>query len=260
MVERRIQKSRASRLAPLLPLALIWLLGCALIVGLLAQRQVPYDQLLLDPNSLNKVPWYTGLISNLGILGWTTATATGFFGCWVARAGARPGASSMLFWGAALSTVLLLDDLFQLHVVVKVLGLSKPMVYLGYLVATGLWVLLQLQEIRRTRVELLLAAGAAFAVSVMVDQVGGALPVLTDQATLVLEDASKFLGVLAWAQYFTLTSKDIVSSILRRQAVGAAYDTVMDASAASSHAPPPEKQSDQTPAAHQSSVAGRAER
>lgn len=201
-----------------MPLAGIWLLGCALILGLVAQRRVPYDQLLLDPNSLNRVPWYTGLVSNLGILGWTTGTATGFFGSWVARYGGRPGAASMLRWGAVLSTVLLFDDLFQLHVVVKPLGLSKPMVYLGYLVATGLWVLLQLREIRRTRVELLIASGGAFAVSVVVDQLGPSLPLLTDQGSLVLEDASKFLGVLAWAQYFALTSSDIVTSIVKRQA------------------------------------------
>ncbi len=217
MAERRSQRTRASRLAPLVPLAIIWLLGCALILGLLAQRQVPYDQLLLDPNSLNKVPWYTGLVSNLGILGWTTATATGFFGSWVARYGGRPGAASMLRWGAVLSTVLLFDDLFQLHVAVKPLGISKPMVYAGYLLATGVWSVLQFQEIRRTRSELLLASGAAFAASVIVDQVGASLPLFSTQGALVLEDASKFLGVLAWAQYFSLTSADIVKSIVRRQ-------------------------------------------
>lgn len=218
MVERRSDRTRASRLAPLIPLAIIWVLGCALILGLLVQRQVPYDQLLLDPNSLNKVPWYTGLVSNLGILGWTAATTTGFFGSWVARYGGRPGAASMLRWGAVLSTTLLFDDLFQLHVAVKPLGISKPMVYLGYLLATGLWCVLQFREIRRTRSELLIASGAAFAASVVVDQIGASLPLLTTQGALVLEDASKFLGVLAWAQYFTLTSSDIVKSIVQRQA------------------------------------------
>lgn len=196
----------------------MWLMGCALILGLLAQRQVPYDQLLLDPNSLNKVPWYTGLISNLGILGWTTATATGFFGSWVAQYGGRPAAASMLRWGAVLSTILLFDDLFQLHVAVKPLGISKPMVYLGYLVVTGWWTAAQFREIRRTRAELLLASGAAFAASVVVDQIGSSIPLLGPQGVLVLEDASKFLGVLAWAQYFTLTSSDIVKSIVQRQA------------------------------------------
>lgn len=204
-------------MAPLLPLAGLWLVGLAVIGVLLAQRQVPYEELLLDPNTVNSIPWYTGLVSNLGILGWTTATATGFFGAWVAAFGGRPGAAGMLWRGALLSTTLLLDDLFQLHVAVGPLGVPKVAVYLAYLVGAGAWIVTQHREIRRTRAELLIAAGLAFGVSILVDQTGGALPVLGQQGALVVEDASKFLGVLAWAEYFVLTSGDIVTSIVKRQ-------------------------------------------
>lgn len=215
MAERRTTRSSFSRLRPLLPLAGIWLAGFTLLLVLVIQREVPYDELLLDPNSLNKVPWYTGLVSNLGILGWTTATATGFFGAWVARYGHRAAASTMLARGAVLSTILLLDDLFQLHVVVKPLfGVAKPMVYLGYLVVAGWWVTTQRREISRTRAELLLASVGAFATSVVTDQLGSGLFGMSPANALLLEDACKFLGVLAWAQYFVLTSSDIVKSIV----------------------------------------------
>ena len=76
MAERRSTRSNAARLRPLLPLAAIWFVGLLLLSALVVQREVPYDQLLLDPNSINNAPWYTGLVSNLGILGWTTATAS----------------------------------------------------------------------------------------------------------------------------------------------------------------------------------------
>lgn len=225
MTDRRSNRTGLSRLRPLLPLVGIWFLGCLLLTGLVLQRQVPYDELLLDPNSLNKVPWYTGLVSNLGILCWTTATSTAFFGSWLARYGGRHAASVMLGRGALLSTILLLDDLFQLHVAVKPLfGVSKAMVYLAYLLFAGWWVTTQRVEIRRTRSELLLASLAAFGGSVVVDQLGSALPLLDSQAALLLEDACKFLGVLAWAQYFVLTSSDIVKSIvgqLRAEAASA---------------------------------------
>ncbi|MGH1488367.1 MAG: hypothetical protein ACRBK7_03080 [Acidimicrobiales bacterium] len=198
-----------------MPLAGIWFLGCSLLVGLVLQRQVPYGELLLDPNSLNKVPWYTGLVSNLGILCWTTATSTAFFGSWLARFGGRQAASVMLGRGAVLSAILLLDDLFQLHVAVKPLfGISKAVVYLAYLLVAGWWVATQRKEIQRTRSELLLASLAAFGGSVVVDQLGDAIPLLDAQAALLIEDACKFLGVLAWAQYFVLTSSDIVKSIV----------------------------------------------
>ncbi len=185
------------------------------MVGLVLQRQVPYDELLLDPNSVNRVPWYTGLVSNLGILCWTTATSTAFFGSWLARYGGRRAASVMLGRGAVLSTILLLDDLFQLHVAVKPLfGVSKAAVYLAYLIVAAWWVLTQREEIRRTRSELLLASLGAFGGSIVVDQIGAQLPLLDADSALLIEDACKFLGVLAWAQYFVLTSSDIVKSIV----------------------------------------------
>ncbi len=215
MAERRTPRTVATRLRPLIPLAVIWMLGLTLLGGLVFQRQVPYDQLLLDPNSLNKVPWYTGLVSNLGILSWSVATTAGFFGAWIGHYGGRPNASQLLGRGAFLSTVLLLDDLFQLHVAVNpTFGISKPVVYLCYLLVALWWLATQHREIRRTRMELLAAAGTAFATSILFDQVGGSTDTISDQTSLLVEDAAKFLGVLAWALYFVLTSSDIVRSIV----------------------------------------------
>lgn len=217
MADRRLQRSIRRRLRPLFPLAGLWLVGLTFIAGVVLQRRVPYEQLLLDPNSVNGAAAYTGLVSNLGILGWTTATVTGFFGAWVAAVGGRPGAAGMLWRGALLSTLLLLDDLFQLHIAVGPFGISKPVVYLAYMAAVLAWLVTQRHEIARTRVELLVAAGGALGLSVMVDQLGLAIPGLGEQTVLVLEDAAKFLGVLAWAEYFVLTSGGIVTSIVRRQ-------------------------------------------
>ena len=217
MAERRSTRSNAARLRPLLPLAAIWFVGLLLLSALVVQREVPYDQLLLDPNSINNAPWYTGLVSNLGILGWTTATASAFFGAGVTSYGGRRAAASMLRRGGLLSGVLLLDDLFQLHVIVKPLfGISKSAVYVAYLLIAGWWVATQFRELRRTRIELLTASGFAFALSVVVDQLGAAIPGMTSQSALLVEDASKFLGVLAWAQYFVLTARDIMRSIVNQ--------------------------------------------
>lgn len=226
MSERRTNRTGLSRLRPLVPIAVIWTMGLVFLVGLALQRRVPYDELLLDPNNVAGVPWYTGLVSSLGILGWTTATVTGFFGAWVAHYGNRPAAARMLVHGAVLSTVLLFDDLLQLHVILKpAVGIPKIAVYVAYLLFALWWVASQWRELRRTRAELLLAAGAAFTVSIGLDQVAGLVPWLGPDQRLLIEDAAKFLGVLAWAQFFTLTSGAIVTSIvteLRQAAVTAA--------------------------------------
>jgi len=215
MTERRTNRTGLSRLRPLLPIAVIWAIGLVFLVGLALQRQVPYDELLLDPNNVAGIPWYTGLVSSLGILGWTTATVTAIFGAWIAHYGSRPAAARMLLHGAILSAVLLFDDLLQLHVILKpALGIPKPAVYVAYLGIAGWWVASQWRELRRTRAELLVAAGAAFALSIGLDQVAALVPWLTDSQRLLGEDAAKFLGVLAWAQFFTLTSGSIVTSIV----------------------------------------------
>lgn len=224
MSERRTNRTGLSRLRPLVPIAIIWTMGLTFLVGLALQRQVPYDQLLLDPNNVAGIPWYTGLVSSLGILGWTTATVTGFFGAWVAHYGNRPAASRMLFHGAVLSAVLLFDDLLQLHVILKpAIGIPKMAVYVTYLVVALWWVVGQWRELRRTRSELLVAAGGAFAVSIGLDQVADLLPWLSPDQILLLEDAAKFLGVLAWAQFFTLTSGAIVTSIVTELRQAAAH-------------------------------------
>jgi hypothetical protein len=215
MAERRSRRTGLSRLQPLIPLGLIWSAGFLVLVSVALQRRVPYDELLLDPNNLAGVPWYTGLVSNLGILGWTTAAVTAFFGAWIALRGGRRSAARMLVEGAGLATVLLFDDLLQLHVLVEpLLGLPKVTAYALYLILAAHWVATQYAELRRTRYELLLAAGAAFAVSIGFDQVAPPIAWLGAEQRLLVEDAAKFLGVLAWAQYFVVTSGRIVTSIV----------------------------------------------
>jgi hypothetical protein len=130
----------------------------------------------------------------------------------------------MLLHGAALSAVLLFDDLLQLHVILKpAIGIPKMAVYVAYLIVALWWVVGQWWELRRTRSELLVAAGGAFAVSIGLDQVADLLPWLSPDQILLLEDAAKFLGVLAWAQFFTLTSGAIVTSIVTELRQAAAH-------------------------------------
>jgi hypothetical protein len=215
MADRRLYRTREVRLRPLLPLAVLWCCAFVFLGGLALQQQVPYSQLLLDPNSINRVPWYTGLVSNLGILGWTTATVAAFFGAWVSHFGGRPGAANLLGRGGLLSALLLFDDLFQLHILVKpLLGIPKVVVYACYLALAIWWVVGRWREVARTRVELLAAAGLALGLSVVADRVAAPLPFLSADTALLIEDAAKFLGVLAWAQYFSLTTCDIVRSIV----------------------------------------------
>lgn len=211
VADRRSRVPIADQLRPLIPLAVVWCVALVMLLALIIQDVIPYRELLLDPSYASGAPWYTGLVSNLGILAWTTATVAAAAGAWVSWMGGRLGAAAMLRGGAILSTLLLLDDLFQFHSVIPGrLGLPKSSFYLLYLVLTWWWVISERNELRRTKSKMLIAAGGAFAASIIIDQVG----LGSKDISLVLEDAAKFLGVLAWAMYFVITSRDITRSII----------------------------------------------
>lgn len=210
MTERRARRLLSSSLRPLVPLAAVWAVASVFLGALAAQDVIPYEQLVLDPNSYGDIAWYTGLVSNLGILGWTVATVVATAGGWLAGRAGRPGARALLSGGGLYSSLLLLDDLFQLHVVVThALGAPKAAFYATYLVLGCWWGWANAAELRRTRWPLAAAAVAALSLSVAVDQV-----VPPGSVALVAEDSCKFLGIVAWSLYFVLTGRDITLSVL----------------------------------------------
>lgn len=212
--ERRLQAA-AGLGRSLVPLIVAWVVAGSLVLALLAQRVVPFDQLVLDPNQIAGVPWYVGLLSNLGMVGWSIAAAASGGGAWVSALGDRHGAKRMLRGGAILSILLLLDDLFQIHILASdVVGVSKPTVMVIYGGLSAWWVVANAGEILRTRVAVFSAALVALSLSVVVDRVGAIDGRLSEGASLVLEDGFKFLGIVAWAQYYLLTAADIVRSVV----------------------------------------------
>ena len=132
--------------------------------------------------------------------------------------------------------LLTLDDLLQLHASVfpKVFGLPKGAVLFVYGLGVAIWALTHAVEIVRTRWGLLFAAGVGMSLSIAVDQ----LSTGQDWA-LLAEDGAKFLGILAWAAYFTLTARDIALSVvleLRTEESAGPSVALVPAAARSGHA------------------------
>jgi len=61
----------------------------------------------------------------------------------------------------------------------------------------------------RTRWQLLVGAVGALSCSVAIDVIGSSA-----SGALVAEDSAKFLGILAWALYFVLGTRDIAESLV----------------------------------------------
>lgn len=207
MAERRQAHHYRRQLRPFIPLVAVWTLGLIALAAALGQGVIRHETLLLDPVSTGGLPWYTGLISQLGAVVWCIAVCAAAFGSAVSHLEGRAGAFRFLLGAAGVGTVMLVDDLFLLHsnVLPRLLGTSKTMVLATYALLILLWLARSLSEISRTRVHLLVATGGALGLSVIADQLGLAL---------WMEDGPKMLGILAWATYLTTTSWDITRSVV----------------------------------------------
>ena len=194
-----------------MPLGLAWSFGLAVIA--VAFTSSNPERLFFDPAySSVDGKWYVGVVSQLGILGWSIAVLSAAWSAWFARHVGRPGAARFLMRGAAVTAMLLFDDLFATHAVVSsVLSLPKALVELVVVGPTGWWIVRHRTDVLRTRWPLLLAAVAALSASIVVERLTGNS--MGARATLA-EDGPKFLGILAWAAYFSLTSLDIARSVL----------------------------------------------
>lgn len=212
VAERRQGFSFRRQLRSVAPLGLLWSFGLVLLLAVRVQRKVSLEALFLDPAYLTGSPWYTGAMSNLGILVWTAGAAFAVAGAWVARRVGRMSAFRFLAVGALATTILVLDDVFALHAgpLRQLLGGSKNVAQMLVVLPVVVWACLFSADIRRTRSGLLIAAVVSLAGSVIVD-VGLRLD---GDGRLLAEDGMKFLGILAWSQYFAITSRDIAASAI----------------------------------------------
>ncbi len=195
----------------LTPLLVCWVLAAALLVAVASQSGERRAELLLAPVTVGRLPWYTGLVSSLGVLAWAVAATAGFGAAGLARLGGRRGAARFLAHAGVYSVVLGLDDLFELHVSVApdTLGIPKP-VAVGLLAGSLLPLLaLNRREVLRTRTVVLGASLSALAVALVVDGAGRGT-----SGALVLEEGFQFLGIVAWAAWLCLTAADIAVSVL----------------------------------------------
>lgn len=231
MSERRLGFSFARQARDLVPMLALWGIGAFVLVVAGLQTEAPLRVLFLDAAHVTGNPWYLGLLSQVGILCWSVAATAAAGASWVAFSTMRPSAGRFLRAGAVATFILLADDLLQVHSAwIPRLGVSK-LVAQGFIVLpTVIWLFMYWRELARTRWALVAASLCCFFVSLAVDS-GLALE---GSASLMVEDGGKFLGVLAWAQYFVLTAKDIARSTILaamgRDLGGAARTTDADTS------------------------------
>jgi hypothetical protein len=207
-VDWRRQRDAVLRmmLIPLAPAAL-------LLAVTYLQTAVPVRDLLRDTNAALGVPFYVGVISDLGLLLWGAAAAVCFF-TWILLSDVRGGEwRGFLLASGIFSVVLLSDDWLQLHEVVfpDYLGVPEPLVYMAYVLAMLAYLFTFRKTILKTEFSLLAIALALFALSIVLDQFSEIDSLPSFRGIGAVEDGAKLMGILAWLTYFVRTCKGIVT-------------------------------------------------
>lgn len=202
--------------------ALTFIPGLLVLAGVVLQTRTPIVYLMKDPLTVVQLSKdcchvYYGLVSNLGIMLWTTAAATCLFAALLLVNIGRRGAEPVFLAAAGLFTGwLALDDFFMIHEdVLPLFGVPQPLTYAGYAGAAALYLLLSWRQILRFRPLLMAMAMALLGASVAIDVL------VHSESTLhvFMEDGAKFLGILAWTAFHVTAALDLAADAVMQPRV-----------------------------------------
>lgn len=186
--------------------------GAAAVLAVIAiaasVSDVASGDLVRDPTAVLGGPFHAGVLSNIGVLGWTTAAAVSGFG-----AALVPDRRFRRYLVAtsALTAVLCLDDLLLIHdeVAPDHLGIPENVVLVLLGLAAAAYAMVFRRELTAVADRWLLLAASLgwFGASVFLDVVADDW---FGRHHFLVEDGCKFVGIIAWAAFVALTTLDRV--------------------------------------------------
>jgi hypothetical protein len=189
-----------------------------LITALCWHHGIPPSYLLRDPSATLEAPFYVGLFSDIGVLAWCVGATAALIAYAVGRKRGWPREWNAFFLlGGVFTAIMCLDDLFLFHeeifpvYVFSRKGLihfhmSEKVVYAAYGVVALTFLVKCRATIRQTDCVFLYLALAFLALSLLVEGGLKKHQIASKEVRDLLEDGSKFLGIMGWAFYFALTS------------------------------------------------------
>ncbi len=188
----------------LIPISSIAILPAVIlyILVLYFSKAAGIDPILVlrDPIQACDYPTAVGMISNLGILMWCSATAinlfTSFSGLVIHRKWRQ-----LLFIGGFFSGVLCLDDLFLLHD----RHVGEYSIYFTYLFLALLLIIRFYKIILKSDPIAFLLSTLFLGLSVIIDSLHGHL-FISYQTTQLYEEGFKFIGIACWLFFWCKSS------------------------------------------------------
>lgn len=189
--------------------------SCLLVAGLLVAtwwKGLPFGLVSSDPVTTADLPFYAGLLSNVGVLLWCATSAIAIFVGTMLRTDARHRSmATFLLLSGLFTTMLLADDFFLVHEVVfpYYLGMPQRLLVGSYALLAIAWLAGFARVIARTNFSVLLLSLCFLGISAAVDQFS--------HLHVAWEDGPKLLGIASWCAYFVQTSFDALHDARRTQ-------------------------------------------
>lgn len=193
-------------------LPILLLLGLARLFS--AATDTPLRHLMVDPTEVMHVPFYTGIMANLGILLWTAAASVCLFiSLFLSHLVGKVWKDFFLVSGL-LTLFLLLDDLLRIHdeILPVYMGIKGDLLGIAYVLLIGLYLFRYRLLILQYPYTLLVMALGLFAISTAIDVAPPSIKNLFSVGDIIFfEDGAKLLGIANWLAYYAHLSASIVS-------------------------------------------------
>jgi hypothetical protein len=179
-----------------------------------------------DVSAIGSLPFYAGLVSQLGGLLWSATLVVCIFTYFILKSLDADVRESLqyLSHAAILTAVLVLDDFFLFHEDVgpHYLHLSEKVIVIFYLLLSVVFLTTNRKEILNTEFLILGLAFLMFGFSIFVDAADleefdwfGRF--FTEQFQIFLEDGFKFVGIATWLLYFVRYGYQKIVALTRRR-------------------------------------------
>ena len=218
--DQRLSQKRRSRLSLRFALAVYAPTLALLAVVAVTARAVGIDPgvFLRDPAHIAHVPFYTGIVSNLGIAVWCAGAVMALFAAAaLPKIQNRSEERRFLLWSGVLTLYLMMDDLAMLHDdVFRVLfHVYEQVVFLAYLPIAAIYAVRFRRQLLGPHAALVVLTGAFTVLSLTMDQwhmlltVFGRIIVPENQ---LVEKGAKLLSMVSWMAFLARNASDAVQA------------------------------------------------
>lgn len=194
---------------------------------LVENPKISPEILFRDIATLANVPFYTGVISQLGILLWAAGATACFLALYLLKKFnfASSQSARFLFQAGLLTAFLMLDDMFLLHedVAAIYLSIGQKKIYFAYFLIILSFLFFNRKEILSSPFLFLIASmgilGLSMSMDVITDTFHDVLAVggsFYERYEVVIEDGLKLLGIGAWLAYYLVYIQEKFTPLFAR--------------------------------------------